>query len=273
MPALTDQDRAFFEENGYLILRNAVPKQNCDAVIEDIFSFLQMTPNDRDDWYRPPLHPGGNVELYHTRSMWNNRQHPRIHEAFAELWGTAKLQCSIDRVGFKVPAHPAHPGWADGLCLHWDYYDVEHLPMPFGLQGVLCLTDTAADQGGFHCVPGGHKQLTRTPRPGEVLKAPDLKALTPTPVPANGGDLIIWHRALPHGNGRNRSTHPRLAQYITMRPAGENRDDERRLRVASWKQRCAKKEADPSRADSLPEPADIHLTPLGRRLLGVDRWS
>ena len=276
MSLLTGEDRTFFKANGYLVLRDAVPKRNCDAVIEDIFRFLEMDPNDHDGWYRRPLEPGRCVELYHTQSMWNNRQHPRIHEAFAQLWGNAHLWCSIDRVSFKPPAHPAHPDWDVEGFLHWDLGDMAHLPIQFGLQGVLCLTDTAADQGGFHCVPGGHKDLTREPRPADVLTAPDLDKLTPVPVPAHGGDLIIWHRALPHGNGRNRSSNPRLAQYITMGPAPVNHDgaghDARRLRIATWKQKCTKQIADPSLADTLPEPADIHLTPLGRKLLGVDPW-
>ena len=270
MSELSDQDHAFFKENGYLIVREAVSKASCDAVIEDIFAFLKLDPHDSDGWYRPPLEPGRCTELYHTQAMWNNRQNPRLYGAFAELLGKSKLWCSLDRVSFKPPRHRDHPEWYVDGFLHWDYHDMTLLPIPFIVQGVLCLTDTAADQGGFQCVPGAHKDLVREARPGEVLKAPDLKDLSPVPVPAKGGDLIIWHRALPHGNSRNHSSKPRLAQYISMAPAQE---DQRRQRMAGWKQRCAKSKADASVAEDLPEPADIHLTPLGRRLLGIDRWG
>ena len=146
-------------------------------------------------------------------------------------------------------------------------------PVTFAVQGVLCLSGTAADQGGFQCVPGFHKRLeewAETQPEDRPPMHPDTADMELVHVPARAGDLIIWHRALPHGNSRNHSSKPRLAQYISMAPAQE---DQRRQRMAGWKQRCAKSKADASVAEDLPEPADIHLTPLGRRLLGIDRWG
>jgi ectoine hydroxylase-related dioxygenase (phytanoyl-CoA dioxygenase family) len=94
--------------------------------------------------------------------------------------------------------------------------------MPFGLQGILYLTDTTEDQGAFTCVPGFHKRLAKWLEelpPGADPRQQDLYRLGPQPIAATGGSLIIWHHALPHGSSPNRSTRPRLAQYITMRPS------------------------------------------------------
>jgi ectoine hydroxylase-related dioxygenase (phytanoyl-CoA dioxygenase family) len=94
--------------------------------------------------------------------------------------------------------------------------------MPFGLQGILYLTDTAEDQGAFTCVPGFHRRLEGWLKglpPGADPRQQDLYGLGPKPIAAKGGSLIIWHHALPHGSSPNRSTRPRMAQYINMRPS------------------------------------------------------
>src|SRR5688572_15852712 len=109
MSVFSANDLKFFDEQGYVILHNAVPRENCEAVIDAIFEFLEMNPDDPNDWYRAPHSPGGMVEMYQHQALWNNRQHPRLHEAYAQLVGTPKLWVTEDRVGFKLPPHPAHP--------------------------------------------------------------------------------------------------------------------------------------------------------------------
>jgi hypothetical protein len=87
MPVLTDADRRFFEENGYVIVPNAVPPANLQAVINAIWEFLGMDRDNPDDWYRPPHRHGGMVEMYQHQALWDNRQHPRVYQAFRESSG------------------------------------------------------------------------------------------------------------------------------------------------------------------------------------------
>ena len=42
MPVLTADDRAFFERNGYVVIRNAVPQENLDTLVSAIWNFLGM---------------------------------------------------------------------------------------------------------------------------------------------------------------------------------------------------------------------------------------
>ncbi|MDE0019958.1 MAG: phytanoyl-CoA dioxygenase family protein [Candidatus Poribacteria bacterium] len=273
MGVLTQEDRDFFDENGYVIVREAAPKKHCEAVVDAVFSFLGFDPDDPNDWYRAPHRPGaGMVEMYQHPAMWQTRQSPRIHQAYSELWGTEKLWTSLDRVNFKPPRHPDHPEWDHKGMFHWDA-DVTKLPLRFGTQGVLFLRDTASNQGSFVCIPGAHKTLIREKDP----YAPKLEPELFRQIPANQGDLLIWHRALPHGNGRNASDKPRIAQYINQSPAPLSPSESAREgRVALWRERRASGYGS-FRGDARGWEAENYgpapLSPLGRKLLGLDLWE
>jgi hypothetical protein len=284
MAVLTAEDHAFFEQNGYVVVRNAAPKANTDAVIDAIWQFLEMDRNDPEDWYREPLRTNGMIEMYQHQAMWNNRQLPRIHEAFTEILGTHKLWVSIDRVSMKPPRHPAHPEYDNKGFIHWDA-DTSKLPLPLSVQGVLYLADTDADQGGFQCVPALFRcfeEWLATQPPDRNPPSPDLTGFKVEPIPGKAGDLVIWNRLLAHGNGHNRSSKPRFAQYISMFPAdprtseadgwGGGRED----RIRQWRERRGPN-ASWAPGDTRDwehkhcQPAE--LSPLGRKLLGLDSWE
>jgi len=281
MTVLTDADHTFFRENGYVIVPEAVPAAQRAAALAAIWEFLGMNPGEPATWY-PPQRRGGLVYLHQHQALWDNRQYPRVHQAFAELLGAEALWVSMDRATMKPPVSPQFPAYDDPGFIHWDLDTSRPLPTRLGVQGVLALADTSVDMGGFQCVPGFHRELAewiaaqpaaRNPR------SPDLSCLPPgfavTPIPMAAGDLVIWDRLLAHGNGRNSGTRPRLAQYLTMFPASDDAAA-RQERIACWRERRAPSswereipEADRGREQHYP-PAE--LTPLGRRLLGLEVW-
>lgn len=279
MKVLTNADRAFFDENGYVVVHNAVPPENLAAVIAAMYDFLGMSPDNPNDWYRLPLTPGGMIELYQHQALWDNRQSERVHHAFADLLQTEKLWVSFDRANFKPPVHPDHPPYDHPGLLHWDIDTTKLNATPFGVQGVLYLSDTTAQMGGFHCVPGHHKTLEawiKTQPQNRNGRVPDRASVpAPTPIVGKAGDLVIWDKRLLHGNGRNLSDRPRLAQYITMFPA---RGDEtvREDRVQRWRDRLPPDanwaKGDP-RGWEQTHGKTADLSPLGRKLLGLDRWD
>jgi hypothetical protein len=79
--------------------------------------------------------------------------------------------------------------------------------------------------------------------------------------------------ALPHGNGRNTSDKPRLAQYITMGRNGQTNEEGRQNRIKHWRERTPGGfPGDPRRIEE-DQGTTAELTPLGRRLLGLDLWD
>lgn len=273
--------RREIDQQGYTVVRGVVPRAQLEAVVADIFHHVGADPEVRESWYRDEhIGSAGMVEMYHYQSMWDNRQHPAVHAAFAEVFGTPRLWVSLDRVNLKPPADPGHPKFDFKGMMHWDVDITRHPDIPFGVQGVLALTDTDETMGGFHCLPDLYRDLgpalARRRSAGEDLRRPDRSRYPLVRVPAAAGDLIIWSTLLAHGNGENTSDRPRLAQYISMGRAAEGNAAARAERVRLWRHNLPPQgpafPGDPRRIEEArQEPA--HLTALGRRLVGVDAWD
>ena len=239
-----------------MVIKNIVPPENCDAVAQDMFDLLGWDIDDPSSWYTYPGgamrsgvgsdHESGNgggtmLNMWQTQSQWNNRQHPRIYKAFCEIWGTDKLWCSIDTADCKPPKNDELPGWGAAGGIHCDVEQrmlrgglameppgPSGMNAPWGLrvQGNLYIGDTAEDGGGFRAVRGFHKSfnkwIERFPEDANLdftlldnYDDPDFPVIN---IEGNKGDFLLWHSFLPHSNGTNFGTKPRMCQYITMWP-------------------------------------------------------
>ena len=270
-PVLSKADLQFWEENGYVVAQNAVSEKNAARTAKAIWDFLEMDPEDPKTWYTDPPRRSIMVEIYHHQAFWDNRQAPRVHQAFSQIWGTERLWVSFDRGSMNPPT--CDPS-AKQFGMHWDA-NLDNRPVGFGVQGVLYLTNTAENQGAFQCVPGFHNiiedWLDALPE-GEDPRRQDLHALGSIRVPANPGDLIIWRTSLPHFASLNTSNRPRIAQYITMNPANDSNQAACQSRVNWWQERLT------GLGKNAKEEEHYHsktakLTPLGRKLLGMDKWD
>lgn len=216
-PVLTATDLAFFDQHGYVVLPGAIPPETCSAAAAAIWEFVGARPDRPDTWYSGPQGHSIWVPLLRHPALQAARASPRIFTAFAQLWGRTDLWVNVDQAGFNPPERP---GWPfPGPLLHWDA-SLE-LPIHFGLQGILYLTHTEAQQGAFTCVPGFHRRIEdwlRNLPPGADPRLQDLASFGPVPIAGRAGDLIVWHHALPHGSSPNRATLPRIVQYIALRP-------------------------------------------------------
>lgn len=218
---LTEDDHAFWDENGYIIIRNAVGREDCDETIKLICEHLGIDRYDANTWYNNhPSKQGIMIQLFQHPLLEQNRRSPKIRKAYEELWKRKDIWVNTDRVGFNPPETERHK--FPGPHLHWDTSIKQ--PMPFGTQGILYLADTAANQGAFTLVPGFQHRikdwLSSLPA-GTNPRQQDLNALGAIPIAANAGDFILWHRALPHGSSPNTSNLPRFVQYINYEPADQ----------------------------------------------------
>ena len=153
---LSEADWKHWIEEGYVILKGAIPLSRARRTADLIRSFEGVTQQSEQPGAAPPraemqmkeLAGTGMVELYDHQYLWDNRQEERIHKAFADIWETEELWVTIDRANLNFPSRP---GYGQKGFIHWDY-DPETKPQ--NVQGVLALSDqTDPEMGGFQCIP------------------------------------------------------------------------------------------------------------------------
>ena len=284
LSVLSEEDWAFWIENGYVIIKNAVPREQALATAQFLWEFEEKDPNNPETWYTAPraemqmkeLAGTGMVEVYNNQHLWNNRQMQRVHDAFADIWGTEKLWVTIDRANLNFPLRE---GFQYKAFIHWDY-DPETKPQ--NVQGVLALADqTDENMGGFQCIP----ELFRTYNTWKLTQPEDRNRFQPDTtgfendfhkVKMEAGDLLIFNSSQPHGIRANNSKDKvRMAQYISMMPAEEDNEALKNWRVNSWKNRIAPEgyafPGDPRNWEQTKYDT-AELNDLGKKLLGLEKW-
>jgi hypothetical protein len=220
---LSEDDLKFWEHNGYVIVRNAVSKADCEDAIAALCRFIDIDRYNAATWYNAhPARQGIMVQLFQHPVLESNRKSDKIRKAYEQLWNRTDLFVNADRVGFNPPQTKTYH--FQGPRLHWDVS--LDLPIPFGLQGILYLADTAENQGAFTLVPGFHNRVDswiNSLPAGANPRTEDMYALGTKPIAANAGDFIIWHQALPHGSSPNTAEIPRFVQYINYAPVDEEK--------------------------------------------------
>lgn len=264
--------RAGLFNEGYVVLRGAVPKARCDAVLRAIDEELGIRVDDESTWDRVSTELD-EVPLWGHQSQWEIRQDPAIYRIWVTVWGTERLWAARTSCRFTPPRRPGHRA-AEPLPLHWDVdpWDPETQWFP----GILALTDAAPGEGGFRCSPvllhNRDRWPTTWPRDerGTEYRVVDDRADV-VEVPLEVGDLLIFDSHLPHGTVPNNGEHPRVVFYLQMFPEGTAEEAERNvadhlagLAPPWWRWKPGHDRAEPG------PPA--RLSPLGRRLIGLDRW-
>lgn len=209
-----------------------------------------------------------------TPQLLSNRQAPELHRAYGAVIGTDELIVNHDRLGVMRPTVGIDLGDGEGPrdrpewrvkknWLHIDCNPVSGSPdwpprqgtelghtaissmsdtgeaidfrKCFIGQGLLLLTDSGIEDGGFCCVPGSHKlciewarqHVTKHSINGErniawnTIEVPQDDPLHKhvCKIPLRKGSLLVWNSLLFHDNYPNESNKWRAVQYVRMLPA------------------------------------------------------
>ena len=281
---LSEEDWDFWINNGYIVIKNAISKEQAAETANFLWEFEDKKAEDPSTWYTEAraeiqmkeLAGTGMVEVYNNQHLWNNRQAQKVYDAFVDIWGTERLWVTIDRANLNFPMRP---GFKYKGFIHWDY-DPETRPQ--NVQGVLALADqTDPDMGGFQCIP----ELYRTYHTWKLTQPEDRDRFQPDisqfqndieKVSLEAGDLLIFNSTQPHGIRPNMSSDKvRIAQYISMMPAEEDNDELRDWRINSWEKRIAPEgyafPGDPRNWEQTKYDVAA-LSDLGKKLLGLEKW-
>jgi hypothetical protein len=224
---LTEEQIAFFNENGYLSNIKLLEEWQVDSLNEELAAILD------------PGHPGHNLfyefhsnesadpngVLFHALGAW--RITPGLHDV---LWNPAFVMAASQLLGNKPVRFwhdqlfykPAHHGGV--VAWHQDYsYWTRTVP----LQHLTCWTgldEATRANGCMYYVPGSHRWglLEKPELAGDMsglmaYLTPDQKEqFKPIPIEMKKGYGSFHHPLLVHGSYENKSDRPRRAFVLNV---------------------------------------------------------
>ncbi|RDW79243.1 putative phytanoyldioxygenase [Aspergillus mulundensis] len=250
-------------KNGFVVVKNVIPKERCDYYIAKMFEWAERFPwgfdrNDKSTWtpeHLPTHMKGGMYHGYrvqHEKFIWEARTEPGVLETFSKLWGTDELLVSFDGMNFTLPTGKPLPPTEP-----WPH--VDQSPLRKGMQcvqGILNFAPNGPKDGGLLVMKGSSKLMPEffeahpevigrqtwgssdwfgfdeeevkwfTDRGCELLK-----------VCADPGDVILWDSRTMHHNCVPTSQNLRAIVYACYTPAAFAQPDILRQKAEFFDQR------------------------------------
>lgn len=136
---LSDDEFAHWQRRGFVIVRNAVPREHVERLKTLLWEFEEKDPDDQSTWDVAARrdHPDGAitntgmVEIYNHQLLWDNRMSPRVYDAFVDIWDMEDLWVSIDRANLNTPNKGKRASMG---FIHWDA-DTSRNPCRFRCRG------------------------------------------------------------------------------------------------------------------------------------------
>ncbi len=265
-------DLEHFKTQGWTRVPGLIPHDLCDQVTAAMENGRGVPVNDPSRWDEHGGYLRDFIPMWGHQSQWDIRQYPPLYEVFVALHGQEQLWTVPDSCRFSPPWKP---GYAEPFPLHWDG-DPADASMRM-IQGLVALTDTSENQGGFRCAPALFRDSSRWPQQptldaqGDEEWLADPKPSEITHVALNKGDLLVWTYRLPHGNSLNLSDRPRLAFYVALHPSMD--EATMKANIECWQTgQCVPWWRHRHGYDRVEPWPSADLTALGRKLLGLDSW-
>jgi hypothetical protein len=270
---LTQEEIDLFWEQGYIVVRGALTPDEVKHFARLIVDLLPRDLNLPDHWGSfsgriKPFYTPGNQTFDGPEfiPLWQN---PKLYAAMTQLVRYSKLRMRDGSIGITLrndaPAdeelsQPLHldaavPGETDNFLFTEEEVEVG---------GCYYLTDVEPDGGGVRVVPGGHRMVEAEARAvpnGRQLhnRWNNIEHMKTVDVPGRAGDFVVMHHLMPHGASHNHRSTTRLAFFF-------------RYSRVDQPYRFGDRPGDPPANKSFNDLQLRVMSPLGRKLLGVDPW-
>ena len=237
---LTEDIVESYAKNGFAIVKNIVPPQRINSLLENIFNLFCKYSTDYQELKN--MEKPWNTELFHKKLIEFRQKNP---ESFGAIYDSLKTSLTltqlitdnkvVDFVAKFLKIKPSDLSVSEPMCrldvpndkrntLDW-HQERSFFPQNRnGLNGLVCwipLTDITEEMGPMHISPKSHAEgqlklsnrtkknasyTTQIPVPEEfVSKYEDLI------VRVNAGDAVFFNMLLFHRSGQNISNKVRLA--------------------------------------------------------------
>jgi hypothetical protein len=216
---LTPEQRAFYDEQGYLLLSGLIPAEVAAAADAALWGLLGIAPGARDGWEAVARghHTFESPELVACYT-------PAFLAAAAELAGDAPETVRAPKRGYCINVFPRAGASWEWPRPHIDHAIKEHghktFPRAFRIATMTFLHDIAPHGGGTVVWPGSHRKIEALARSdperyefmwvlGRELDRAALDA--PVELTPRAGDVLFYHYLCAHSGSMNTSDRPRFA--------------------------------------------------------------
>lgn len=268
-PVLSEAEVEEFWERGYVLVKGALPREEALRYRDRILDLMPRDASIPDPW----LVNGGRIKpmrtpkdhTFDTPELLPLFFNERVYGAAAQLLESPRLRVGDGSIGITLRNQKGPEILSQGI--HLDPSAPKEIDnFLFTLEevqigGCYYLSDVLPEGGGIHVVPGGHKLVEERARadPRGRHLYDGWKRIDDFPqtveVTGEAGDFALLHHLMPHAASHNRRPAARVAQFTRF-----VREDHPHTT------------ADPAPPDRYNEQQLAVMTPLGRKLLGVDPW-
>jgi ectoine hydroxylase-related dioxygenase (phytanoyl-CoA dioxygenase family) len=224
MTALSDDQKEFFWENGYLVVKNAVSddllarlKKDFDGWIEESRGHEEAYGDTLDGRPRFDLEAGHTAEKPALRRV---NAPIEVSEAYCEAMANSRMtDCVAELIGPNVKLHHTKinsklPGAATVVKWHQDFPFTPHSNDDL-VTALLMVDEVTEENGPLEVMPGTHRGPLHglwhdgkfTGAIGETVAA-DCKSHASL-CTGQAGSVCLMHTRLLHGSTANRSDRPR----------------------------------------------------------------
>ncbi len=218
---LNQQQRTFYDENGYLLVEGCFTAADARAYREEAHALMERLSQHADinpTWGSAKLLAQGtklfhchNVQFYSaafTRLLLDER----LTGAVADLIGSPNVQLHHNKLFIKPPEK------GSPFPMHQDYPYFPHERHTM-LAAVIHFDDAPLEKGCIRVVPGSHKQgaIEHDPQGGFHLPFDQYPLEASVPCPAKAGDVLFFNYLTIHGSGVNLSQEARTTLLVQMR--------------------------------------------------------
>lgn len=224
---LSDEQIASYRDQGYLMVRQAVPADTVAALRRIAFDFIERSRHvtEGDDVF--DLDEGHGPETPRlTRIKLPHRQHPAFRDLLygAEITGYLKallgpnVALQTSKLNTKAPGGGAAVEWHQD----WAFYPATNDDM---LALGLMLDDVDETNGPLMVIPGSHRGPVLSHHANGVFCGaidpddPDFHFDRAVTLTGKAGDMTIHHARTLHGSAPNTSDRPRLILFFEVHAA------------------------------------------------------
>jgi ectoine hydroxylase-related dioxygenase (phytanoyl-CoA dioxygenase family) len=269
---LSDEDVAFYHEQGYVLVKGALSREEAERYR---WIILDMVPRDLTipaHWHAnagriKPMREDGK-QSFETPDLLPLLFNDRLYAAAVQLLGDHRMRAFDASLGITFRNDSSR----DNILSQTPHLDCSvpgdapflFTPEEVQVGGCYYFTDVLPTGGGIHVMPGGHKWVEEMVRAhGGGLSGRQLhnnwkrlEGVKTVEVTGEAGDFALLHHLMPHAASHNRLPTTRVAQFTRFTRADHPHYPQQPAEPDRWT------------AEQLAV-----MTPLGRKLLGVEPWQ